>query len=208
MTCQSIQKIIPLLCVTFFLFGCVATTKGYQQVLDTWIGSTEQSLVQSWGPPDNVYENNGMRILTYDQQKTTSISIPQYQTTTHQGTVYGGGTLGSYSGTSGTWVNQTSTAHHRCKTNFTTDERGVIRSYSFEGNSCRSQETGSENKNRKVRCFFGPNDKKDLLESECENKGGTFLNYLPDSDLVTCNAPGIGELDMQKHECRKLGGTY
>jgi len=37
------------------LYGC-ATKRGYERVLQSWIGHKLNELIQSWDPPSNVYD--------------------------------------------------------------------------------------------------------------------------------------------------------
>lgn len=58
------KSIILLLTITV-LSSCTSTRK----VLDSWMGSTKQNLIISWGPPQRVFDNspNG-EILVYAKQ--------------------------------------------------------------------------------------------------------------------------------------------
>ena len=64
-----------------FLTGC-ATSANYEKILGTWVGSSEQQLIQSWGPPDNVFESGGQKYLTYVKGGSAYIpgTSPTYQT--------------------------------------------------------------------------------------------------------------------------------
>ncbi|WP_220427418.1 hypothetical protein, partial [Klebsiella pneumoniae] len=57
-------RFFAALLITFFLSGC-ATEAGYQRVLNSWMGSTDVSLIQSWGPPQQSYELSGHTFLVY-----------------------------------------------------------------------------------------------------------------------------------------------
>lgn len=54
-----------------FLTGC--TSLGIEENAQTWIGSSEDELVSSWGPPDNVHETDGYRYLTYDRGMSDNV---------------------------------------------------------------------------------------------------------------------------------------
>ena len=48
-----------------FIISCV-TTEGYNNLLNTWIGASADRLVDSWGPPSQVYKKeNGERLMTF-----------------------------------------------------------------------------------------------------------------------------------------------
>ncbi|MFA5286898.1 MAG: hypothetical protein WC394_01325, partial [Candidatus Omnitrophota bacterium] len=51
---EEMKKLIYLFALLILLSGC-ATTRRYSALLDTWIGSNEESLIASWGAPQNVY---------------------------------------------------------------------------------------------------------------------------------------------------------
>ena len=59
-----IARTICVISLAFTLAAC-ATTAGYEEILDSWVGSTEDQLVDSWGPPDGFYEGGGKKYLTY-----------------------------------------------------------------------------------------------------------------------------------------------
>ncbi len=52
--------------VVLLLCGCaLATTAGYEKMLDTWVGRQEIDLVRSWGAPDRVHEVDGCRFIGF-----------------------------------------------------------------------------------------------------------------------------------------------
>ena len=66
-------KILFTLVLLLFLNGC-ATTAGYKQVMETWIGSTETALIRSRGTPDSTYTSGGIKFLEYNHSYTSSKS--------------------------------------------------------------------------------------------------------------------------------------
>lgn len=101
-----------------------ATTAKYNAMLDTWKGHSAASLIESWGPPDNVYSlaDRG-QILEYSRQvcvKNPAFACPIYSPTPCFEGAY-----------------QPSTCH-RCTTRFTTDEFNLIIKWSWEGDSCKA----------------------------------------------------------------------
>jgi len=49
--------------------------------LNTWIGSTEQEMISSWGGPSNVYENNGIKYITWGRSYERSHNTYSCSTT-------------------------------------------------------------------------------------------------------------------------------
>ena len=113
--------------ITILLLSACGTTDKYEAILDSWLGSTESHLVDSWGPPSGVYENGGKRYLTYIQSRSGYIpgTAPTYQTQIYGNTAY----TTSYGGSPGFAFTRS------CKTTFTIS-RGTIRNWRHEGNNC------------------------------------------------------------------------
>ena len=150
------------LLATFLISGC-ATTKGYQEVLETWVGSSADDLVSSWGPPTSVYElSNGGKVIQYNRSNTGQVGGYTYQspeTTYHNGSGYSSGQASaydnygnsahatssgysSYNGSSTTYTTKTTPVYnvtYTCNTRFTTDSAGKIVKWSHQGNSCKQK---------------------------------------------------------------------
>ena len=47
------------------LSSCFTTEEDFQATLSSWLGSSEEALVDAWGPPTNFYERDGKRYLTW-----------------------------------------------------------------------------------------------------------------------------------------------
>lgn len=102
------------------LIGC-ATEGKFRTVLDSWLGSDEDKLVSSWGPPDQTYTlPSGSKLLTYNTVNGMS---------SHPMTGFNGQYMGSM------------IVSHYCKTTFklSSDITHKIESYQYEGNNCRSK---------------------------------------------------------------------
>ena len=54
---------VILLAFGLLMLSACATTKKYEALLNTWAGKSENALLQSWGPPDSFYENDGVKYL-------------------------------------------------------------------------------------------------------------------------------------------------
>ena len=120
------KKLLLTTILLLFLSGC-ATTAGYQQVMQTWIGSTETELIRSRGTPNSTYASGGSKFLEYSQSRTTSKSYySSYNFDSYGGSGYsypvGGGT-------------------YSCKTTYEI-KNGVIADIRWVGNSCKAEEEG------------------------------------------------------------------
>jgi hypothetical protein len=107
--------------------GC-ATQEGYKEVLNSYIGSPEGSLIARWGPPDQVYNSDAnTKYLTYSRSHSGYVpgTLPSYQTTCN----FGFCTSIPVGGSSGYAYTDS------CKTFFIV-VRGTIQSWSFKGNAC------------------------------------------------------------------------
>lgn len=105
-----------------------ATNAGYEEILDSWMGSSESSIVSSWGPPDNVYTApDGTRIITYNSARNVYIpgTPSSYTTTVYGNTAYTQQTGGSPGANIG----------FSCQTSFTI-KKGKIISWRYQGNDC------------------------------------------------------------------------
>lgn len=124
------------------LAGC-ATEENYKKIVQSWVGSTEQQLVATWGVPANSYVmNDGTKVLQYASERTVQTggyTYTQPVTTYNTGSVYGYGGSAMYSGSSTTYVTKTTplqTWNMSCVTNFTISKQGIVTNYSFQGNDC------------------------------------------------------------------------
>lgn len=91
--------------------GCVTapTEDKYKAVLNSWVNSPADNLIQVWGPPTQTYTlDNGDKILTYDKSNGSAfvgaLAVP---------------------------IN--------CKTSFVISEgTHKIKNWSYEGNACKA----------------------------------------------------------------------
>lgn len=106
----TMKNILCAFVLSMLLLGC-ATTKGYERVLQTWVGHDVNDLIQSWGPPADVYKlPNGSMMYTWR---------------------FDGGAVAMPIGNMAYAVNR------YCKTTFTVSEQGIIQTWRWEGNACR-----------------------------------------------------------------------
>ena len=111
------------------LNGC-ATQSNYKALLDTWVGGTEDQLVNSWGPPNGLYNKpDGGKILTFAW--SGSYYLPG-DTSTSSGSTHDGVI------TTTTTVSPDRYISTGCKTNFYFSPEGRITTWNFQGNSCVS----------------------------------------------------------------------
>ena len=65
------KRSITILLILFTLSSCKSTKK----VMNSWLGSTKQSLIMSWGPPARTAsDGGGGEILIYSNQ----VYMPEY----------------------------------------------------------------------------------------------------------------------------------
>ena len=119
------KKIIYLL-IPLSLVAC-ATTANYEKILSTWVGSSEIELIRKWGPPQQSYETNGKKFITYVRTRNVYIpgTNPSYTTTYIGNTAY----TNTVAGTAGQNIGMS------CKTTFEL-ENDRITSWRWEGNDC------------------------------------------------------------------------
>jgi hypothetical protein len=106
-----------------------ATSAKYEKILASWTGHSETELLDSWGPPDSIYESNDTKYLTYIRGNTTLFpdTAPSYQNTIAGNTIY----TNQIGGMSPFVVSR------HCKTTFAARD-GIIRSWRWEGNACKA----------------------------------------------------------------------
>lgn len=114
-----IKFVIPF----FLLLSACATEAQYQKNLNSWLGSTESELVEKWGPPDQVYELEGKKYLTYIY--SNSNYVPQTVNSNVIGNSVQTQVYGGY------------TQHWYCKTIMTIENKEIT-NWKYEGNACRA----------------------------------------------------------------------
>ena len=128
---ESMKKFLGIVVLGLLLTGCFATTKNYEAILDTWIGASEDHLVEKWGVPNGVYKkNDGGKILTF--VSTGSMYMPGQNTSKTTSDPWGGTTT-TVTSSSGTVIPL------KCKTTFIISPSGKIKSWTWEGNDCTAR---------------------------------------------------------------------
>jgi len=102
-----------------FLSGC-ATTTGYQQRMQTWIGASDIKLIREIGAPDSTYTSGSSKFLEYVYSRTTSIDY----------------TTNYYSNSSHTY--STGGITYSCKTTYEVIS-GIITNVQWSGNNCKAK---------------------------------------------------------------------
>ena len=115
-----------LLLTIILMSGCV-TKAEHEDKLSTWIGFSESSLVESWGPPNGFYETGKKRFLTWSQSGTAIIpgTQPYYTTNIIGNTAY----TQAYGGTSPMAINL------NCDVTMIIESDTVV-SWRYQGNNC------------------------------------------------------------------------
>jgi hypothetical protein len=107
---------LVMMCAT----GCVfPTVAKYEEKLNSWTHHDVNSLMQSWGPPSDTFVMpNGSKMYTWLNVGGTQVTSNYNQ-----------------------FLNMTTSnaVTYWCKTTFTVDTRGVIQTWRWEGNACRSK---------------------------------------------------------------------
>jgi hypothetical protein len=145
------KKLLLFFIVSTTLAGC-ATTANYEKILNTWVGSHVDDLVSSWGPPRSSFPlSDGGKVIEYSSSRNIQVggyttTVPQTTYTTGNASAYGSGgyAYGNYSGTSTTYVQQTTPVQNialQCVTRFTINAQGLITRWSWQGNDCKARDT-------------------------------------------------------------------
>jgi hypothetical protein len=110
-----------LIILSFNYFGCSsATTEGYKQHMQLWVGHDINELMSSWGIPGDEYNMpNGNKLYSYlwIGGSYVSVNYNYYLSSV-----------------------RASKTTYWCKTTFTVDKNGKILQVSWEGNSCVAEE--------------------------------------------------------------------
>ena len=115
------KKLLGILVLGLLLNGC-ATETNYKNFLDSWVGQTEEHLVNKNGPPDGSYvKNDGSKILTYNT--SGGYNLP--------GTSVIDPMTGFPKQTAG------ATVLTSCKTRIYISSSGIITSWDYSGNNCK-----------------------------------------------------------------------
>lgn len=116
-----------LLLLALALAGGCATTANYERILNTWLGDTEEHLVDSWGVPQRVYKSGANKYLVYKRGGTVFIpgTSPTYHTTVIGNQAYTTAVGGSSPGFRQYW----------CETTFKVKDGRII-NWTWEGNAC------------------------------------------------------------------------
>lgn len=73
MTAGFVRHYLVIALLTM-LSACAATSVGYTEMIDSWIGKPESDLLRSWGSPTQVYDVGARRLVVYVSQR--DIHVP------------------------------------------------------------------------------------------------------------------------------------
>lgn len=124
MTAGFVRHYLVIALLTM-LSACAATSVGYTEMIDSWIGKPESDLFRSWGSPTQVYDVGARRVVVYVSQR--DIHVPGSPPMS----ISSGGTyMWTIEGSPG-WTIKVS-----CTTTFELADSVVV-SGSFKGDDCR-----------------------------------------------------------------------
>lgn len=123
------MRLVMAILAVVLLASC-ATVEKYEAKLQTWVGSAEERLIASWGPPDSFYESGGTRYLTYAKSRTVVTAGTAPTTNAY--------VVGSQVFTSTTPGSPGSVRQRSCKTTFIV-KNSVITDWQHKGNDCKSE---------------------------------------------------------------------
>lgn len=113
------SSIVIFIVVSLLVASC-ATTEGYKKIVQSWVGSNVNQLINSWGPPTSEYKMpNGHTVYTWFREGQRQVNTG-YNRYTNQ--------------------IQTSSSSLHCETSFTADQTGRIYTWQFKGNNCIAEE--------------------------------------------------------------------
>ena len=103
------------------------TGEKHEKILNSWVGSSETKLISEWGPPNSVYQTDGVKYITYNVSASGYVPgiAPLYETT-YSGKKSTTTAIGGYSGYTYTVS---------CNSTFTIINK-VITSWRWEGSGC------------------------------------------------------------------------
>lgn len=109
------------------LSGCAATNVNkaandrYDETMNLFLGESESFVLNIWGPPDRVYELDGVKYLKYSSFRTVAVPAPMQVSAPsyNRFMMYGGGS-----------------ASVSCDNTFKI-RNGIVVSINYRGNGCR-----------------------------------------------------------------------
>ncbi len=134
-------RIMVVLIASLVVSAC-ATRAAYDEIVFSWLGSTEERLVASWGYPEKFYENGDLRVLIYDSSNTVTridpVYVPPYYPSPPlDGAAAGYPYVSPYPHTNPYATPTTTTTTYWCTTTFRIKKK-VIVSAKTNGNACRA----------------------------------------------------------------------
>jgi len=119
-----------LIILLSLLTNACATTANYEKILESWVGSNVNDLVNSWGYPTSTFKApNGNTVYSYSS--SGSYTMPTNSTTTYN--AYGNTLYGNTTTTGGQTLN------FSCQTYFEVNDGNVITTWKWKGNNCTAR---------------------------------------------------------------------
>lgn len=118
------KYILNLTFIILFCYGIIgcssASTENYSKICKTWEGADINNLIMAWGTPSDEYTMpNGNKMYTWLDVQGSRV------------------TAGYNEWLKMAYANKVT---YWCKTEFTTDKKGTIISWRWEGNNCRAED--------------------------------------------------------------------
>jgi hypothetical protein len=123
------MKLLLNIFIVFILSAC-ATTEKYEAILNTWVGHSINTLIDSWGYPTNSFEGpNGNKVYVYNNSASYTLPTQTYSNYN----VYGNSVYGNATTTGGQTIN------YSCQTFFEVNSSNIIINWRWKGNSCKNR---------------------------------------------------------------------
>ena len=115
------NKLVILFGMILLIGGCAANepreptraSPSVDEIMQSWVGSSEAQLIQTWGIPDSTYSTGGVKFITYEANSQRDVYKP---------------TLGGERRFAGT-------VYLNCEQTFQI-VNGIITNYNWKGNNC------------------------------------------------------------------------
>lgn len=126
LTIALLSSLLLSACATY-------TTAAYEQILDTFVGDTENQIIAVWGVPERVFESGDNKYFVYTRKETSYVpGNPGFYQPGYWGWP-GSPFYSPFGGTPGYYV------HYSCTTTFTF-VNGKVDHWQWQGNDCKAPE--------------------------------------------------------------------
>lgn len=138
-------RVLIYVCLLPLLLGGCATTKEYGQKVSSWIGHTVDDLYSKLGKPSSTETlTDGGKIVSYERKEVVK-DVSENKATQPLASNDGGVTKSANRNpneqiSAGKETASTKTRTVSCTTRYKTDNTGVVRSWTIDGNGCKAHE--------------------------------------------------------------------